>query len=187
MLKYNDVRRIVLHNSAFIIHTFLMSNPLLRPNDPRFQRPDVYTAEGKNPFGESAAKNSPAAEGDVYAASAADEAQPYTAKYLVQQQSRAGLLIFLGGAAWGAAAVGAFSFSGWFDIGWLAPLLGVGPAGAAWFLAHEELKAIQAGAVASSAKEPARHAFWLGLTGLLACIAVVATMIYQQMHVLPDM
>lgn len=170
-----------------------MSNPLLRPNDPKFQRPDVHTADGKNPFGETAvaktstAQTSPAPAGDVYAAPPADEAQPYTAKYLVQQQSRAGLLIFLGGAAWGAAAVGAFSFSGWFDIGWLAPLLGVGPAGAAWFLAHEELKAIQAGAIANSAKEPARHAFWLGLTGLLACLAVVATMIYQQMHVLPNL
>lgn len=165
-----------------------MSNPLLRPNDPRFQRPDVHTAEGKNPFGESSPiQPLPAPQSDVYAASAADEAQPYTARYLVQQNSRAGLLIFLGGTAWGAAAVGAFSFTGWFDIGWLAPLLGVCPAGAAWFLAHEELKAIQAGAIASSAQEPARHAYWLGLTGLLACIAVVATMIYQQMHVLPNL
>lgn len=163
-----------------------MSNPLLRPNDPRFQRQDVHDAAGKNPFGETAAAKPASEGGDVYAASAADEARPYNTKYLEQQHSRAGLLIFLGGVAWGMAGVGAFSFTGWFDIGWLAPLLGLGPAGAAWFLAHEELKAIQSGAIGNAAREPARHAYWLGLTSLLACIAVVATMVYHQMRFLPD-
>ena len=30
-----------------------MSNPLIKPDDPRFQRPEIRDAEGKNRFGES--------------------------------------------------------------------------------------------------------------------------------------
>ncbi len=166
-----------------------MSNPLLRPNDPRFQRPEIPAAGGKNPFGDDAASNTtePGKTTDVYAAATAAEPQPYTARYPVQQHSRAQLLIFLGGVGWGAAAVGVFSFTGWFDSGWLSPLLGMAPAGAAWFLAHEELKAIRAGAIAAAAARPARHAFWLGVTGLIACLAVVSTMIYREMNVLPSL
>jgi hypothetical protein len=165
-----------------------MSNPLLRSNDPRFQRPQIPSA-GQNPFGEDAATTTgdPKQNTDIFAATVVEEAQPYTAQYPVQQRSRSQLLIFLGGISWGAALVGAFSFTGWLDMGWLSPLIGVAPAGAAWFLAHEELKAIRAGAIAPTATQPARHAFWLGVTGLIACLAVVGTMIYRQMNVLPSL
>ncbi len=166
-----------------------MSNPLLRPNDPRFQRPEIPAASGQNPFGEDAAATTADSGKDagVYAAATSDEPLPYTARYPVQQHSRAQLLVFLGGVGWGAAAVGVFSFTGWFDSGWLSPLIGMAPAGAAWFLAHEELKAIRAGAIAAAAARPASHAFWLGVTGLIACLAVFSTMIYRQMNALPSL
>ncbi|HEY2414426.1 MAG TPA: hypothetical protein VGI40_19430 [Pirellulaceae bacterium] len=170
-----------------------MSNPLLNPNDPRFQRPEILDAAGKNPFAD---QNSPPDQappdqtkqtGDVYAAAAADDAKPFAAQFPIQQTSRAGLLLFLGGIGWGAAAVGALAFTGWFDAGWLSPLLGLGPAGAAWLLAHEELKAIQAGAISAAAQPQARHAFWLGLTGLIACIGIFVAMICWEMRLLPTL
>ena len=165
-----------------------MSNPLLRPNDDRFQRPDVRDEAGKNRFSEEVpAADANLSTNDVYAVSASDDAEPYAARYSVQQTSRATLFLFFGGIAWGAAAIGAFSFTGLFEIGWLAPLIGVGPGGAAWLLAHEELKAIRAGAISSAAQPQARQAFWLGLTGLLACVGVVAAMIAHEMHLLPDL
>jgi len=168
-----------------------MSKPILHPNDPRFQRPELRDAAGKNPFADqnlapdSASPNRPAQTSDVYAAAAANEAQPFTAQYPVQQTSRASLLLFLGGIGWGAAAVGALSFTGWFDAGWISPLIGLGPAGAGWLLAHEELKAIRAGAISMGAESQARHAFWLGLTGLIACTGVVIAMICREMRLLP--
>ena len=163
-----------------------MSNPLLRANDPRFQRPDMRDAAGNNRFADDANTNSPPeTPTDVYAPTAAQAEQPYTARYPEQQKSRARLLVWLGGVGWGAAVGGALSFTGWFDLGWFSPFLGLGPAGAAWFLAHEELKAIRAGAISSLATEPARHAYWLGLTGVIACILVVVTMIYHGMNILP--
>jgi hypothetical protein len=162
-----------------------MSNPILRPNDPRFQRPDVRDVAGNNRFGdENAPADSAPTTADVYAVSAGDDAKPFTPQYSVQQASRASLLLFLGGIGWGAAAVGAacflgwlFSWIGWVDIAWMTPIVGAGPAGAAWLLAHQELKAIGAGAISSAALPLARNAYWLGLTGLIACIGVFSAFV----------
>jgi hypothetical protein len=162
-----------------------MSNPLLRPNDPRFQKTDVHDAEGKNRFGESEQREE-VAPSDIYAAAATDEARPFAPQYEVQQRSRATLLLWLGGLGWFAASLGAVSYTGLFDIGWVAPLLGLAPAAAAWFLAYEDLKAIRVGAIDEAALSPTRHAFWLGVSGLVACAAIIAAMIYHQMRFLPD-
>ncbi len=53
-------------------------------------------------------------------------------------------------------------------------------------MAHEDLKAVRVGAIIAAAQAPTRHAFWLGLTALIACAGIVAPMIVQQMHFLPD-
>jgi len=164
-----------------------MSNPLLRPNDPRFQKPDVHDPAGKNRFGES---DQPAeatqSESEVYAAAASEEARPFEPRYEAQQQPRTNLLLLLGGLSWAGAAFGAISLTGAINLGWILPLLGIGPGGAAWFLAYEDLKAIRVGAITAEAHSQTRYAFWLGMTALLACLAIVAAMIYRQMHFLPD-
>jgi hypothetical protein len=166
---------------------YFMSNPLLRPNDPRFQRPDVRDPAGKNPFGEGEQPaEAPQNESNGYAAAATDEARPFVPRYEAQQQSRTGLLLLLGGLAWAAAAVGTISLAGLLNLGWISPLLGMGPGAAAWFLAYEDLKALRVGAITADASSPTRNAFWLGLTGLLACLAIVAAMIYRRMNFLPD-
>jgi hypothetical protein len=165
-----------------------MSNPLLRPHDPRFQKPDIRDSEGKNRFGEAANDQDAAnAVDEVFAASVDPDPRPYEPRYEAQQPSRARLLLVLGGFGWAAAVAGAFSLVSGFDIGWLSPLLGVFPAGAAWFMSHAEMRAIQIGAMDPTAQSPVRHAFWLGLTSLLACLAIVVAMVYRQMHLLPDL
>ncbi len=164
-----------------------MSNPLLKPDDPRFQKPDIRDAAGKNPFSDGPSQQEPPATSqDLFSAAATDEARPFVPKFEVQQHSRPTLLFVLGGVGWGAAGVGAFSLLGWFDFGWICPLLGVVPAGASWLLAHEELKAISAGVIGQDAREKSRHAYWLGLTGLIMCLATIAAMIYRGLHFLPN-
>jgi len=164
-----------------------MSNPLLRPSDPRFQKPDIRDPQGQNRFAEGPSQQNPADAGqDLFAAAASDEPRPFVPKYQVQQRSRPTILFILAGVGWGAAVVGAVSLAGLFDFGWLSPLLGVVPAGAAWLLAYEELKAIDAGVIAVEAREKSRHAYWLGLMGLILCLAVVAAMIYRGLHFLPN-
>jgi hypothetical protein len=162
-----------------------MSNPLLRPNDPRFQRPDIRDDVGKNRFGEGQQPAS-ADGGDQYAAAGSADERPFVPKYEVQQQPRTALLFLLGGLAWAAAVVGAGSLAGLIGFGWISPLIGAVPGAAAWVLAHGELKAIGAGAIATEARSQTRHAYWLGLTGLVLCAAIVAAMIYRRMNFLPD-
>jgi hypothetical protein len=165
----------------------LMSNPLLKPNDPRFQKPELRDEAGKNRFGEGPQpEQTPQSESEVYAAAATDEARPFVPRYEAQQQPRTGLLLLFGGLSWAAAALGAISLTGAFSLGWILPLLGIGPGAAAWFLAYEDLKAIRVGAITADARSQTRHAVWLGVTALLACLAIVAAMIYRQMHFLPD-
>ena len=159
-----------------------MSNPLLRPNDPRFQKPDVRDAEGKNRFAEAGEKRDPTAKsGDVYAATSTEDARPFDPRYEAQQRSRAVLWLFLGGIGWGAALVGMVSLLGLYDTSWISPLLGLVPAGAGWLLAYEELKAIRTGAIASEAAPRTRHALWLGFTAVLACGSLIIAMIYRDM------
>ena len=165
-----------------------MSNPLLKPNDPRFQRPDLHSPEGKNPFADGSQQPKPPAEtGDAFSGATADEARPFVPKFEAQEHSRPTLLFVLAGIGWAAALIGAFSLIGWFSFGWISPLLGVIPAGAAWMLAHEELKAISAGVIPAQAREKSRHAYWLGLMALVMCVSVISAMIYRGLNFFPDL
>lgn len=165
-----------------------MPNPLLKPNDPRFQKPLLSEGVKNNPFAEVVAESSDKEKiASVYVpASLNGDPQPYTPAYAAQQTPRFQQLFLLGSLGWCAAVIGAVSFTGIFDIGWLAPLLGLGPAAAAWLLAHEDIKAIRVGAIRAEAYPPTRYAFWLGLTALLACAGIVGAMIYREMNFLPD-
>ena len=165
-----------------------MSNPLLKPNDPRFRKEDLVDAEGKNRFGDET-KSSAAAKDDqaVYAASVTDEARPYAPQYEAQQASRAGLLLLMAALGWAGALIGAVSITGIFASGWICPLLGAAPAAAAWLLAHEDLKALSLGAIDPAARPQTRLAIWLGASALFACLGIVASMIYRGLSFLPDL
>src|SRR3954466_5911928 len=156
-----------------------MSNPLIKPNDPRFQKPQIHDAAGKNRFGDGA---QPVDEAppmyEAYSAGASDEARPFVPQYEAQQRSRGGLWLILGGLGWVAAVLGAVSLAGLLPLGWVCPLLGGGPAGTAWFMAYEEMKAIRVEAIDANARSRTWHAFWLGFTGLVVCLMVVAAMVY---------
>jgi hypothetical protein len=164
-----------------------MSNPLLRPNDPRFRQPALHNEAGKNRFAEEAAAK-PGADaqgGDVFAATSG-ESRPFEARFEAQQPPRTRLLFVLGGLGWIAAAIGVLAILGQTEIGWICPLLGLGPAGGSLLLAHEDVKAIRVGAMDERYRQPTRLAWWLGLFGLVACAAIVGSMIYRQMAFLPD-
>lgn len=164
-----------------------MSNPLLRPNDPKFQRPDLRDEAGQNRFSEdSAPEADPPAETANNYATAAGDVRPFEPRYEVQQQARTGLFYLLGGLGYAGMAVGLLALLRIFTTGWIAPLLGLAPAAAAWLLAWEDLKAIRAGAIAEDARPGLRLAMWLGLLAFFACASVVASMIYREMTFLPD-
>src|SRR5947208_3549039 len=164
-----------------------MSNPLIRPNDPRFQKPEIRNAEGKNRFAEGVSpEQSSENEKDVFAAAASDDERPYQPRYAAQQQPRSARLIALGGLGWIAAALGAISLTGLFVSGSICPLLGLGPSAAAWLLAWEDLKAIRAGAIEEEARPQTRLALGIGLAAFVASAGIVAAMVYRQMNFFPS-
>src|SRR4051794_23658858 len=99
-----------------------MSNPLLRPNDPRFQKPELRDAEGKNRFAEGQTPEPPAkTEAGVFSATADDDSRPYLPRYAAQQEPRFLRLIVLGGLGWIGAALGLVSLTGLLASGTLCP------------------------------------------------------------------
>src|SRR5688500_8664478 len=102
-----------------------MSNPLLRPNDPRFTKPNPLDAEGKNLFSEgnevvtAAAVNadgSTAASENIYSGSA--ESNPDQPRYEVSQTHRGTLLMVLACTGLVCSPCGVSSLAGWSVLGW---------------------------------------------------------------------
>jgi len=166
-----------------------MSNPLIKPNDPRFQKPSLVDPAGQNRFAEGAAASEGAKEGsgDAFAAGAAADARPFQPQYEVTQQARGGMLLTIAWLGIGGAMIGLTALIGLFPSGYFAPLISVVPAATAWLLAHQDLKTMQLGAMNDNGRPRTRLAYWLGLFGLIACLGIVATAIWKEMNLLPDL
>jgi hypothetical protein len=162
-----------------------MSNPLLKPNDPRFQRPEVRDEAGKNRFGDEQAGEQPAAGGE-YAATG--DARPYQPQYEAQQPARNGLLLTLAIFGGACGLVGSMSLLNVFiSLGWLLPLLGLILAMSAWFLAHQDRQAARVGALAAAGLPLLNTAYWLSLLAIVLCLSVVISMIWRGLSFLPDL
>jgi hypothetical protein len=166
-----------------------MSNPLIKPNDPRFQKPSIADAAGQNRFAEGQQASGSAAgdTGDAFAAGAAADARPYQVQYEVTQRSRSGMLLTIAGLGLGGAVIGVIALLGIFPTGYFATLISVVPAATAWLLAYQDLKTMRLGAMDDSGRSRTRLAYWLGLFGLVACLGIVATAIWREMNLLPDL
>ena len=163
-----------------------MSNPILKPNAPRFVRPPVVDDQGKNRFGdpEQAGEASPAEEADAYTATAAGD-RPYEPRYEQTAPSRGLWLLAL--SLFGLAGVvsAASSFSGLAMTGWIFPLCGLVASAAAWLLAHGDLCEMRQGSRDPAGYGLTQIAMWLGVLGLVACLASVAGMIWLGLQLLP--
>jgi hypothetical protein len=87
----------------------------------------------------------------------------------------------------GGAVIGMIDLVGLFPLGYFAPLISVVPAATAWLLAYQDLRTMQLGAMNDSGRPRTRLAYWLGLFSLIACLAIVATAIWKEMNLLPDL
>jgi hypothetical protein len=165
-----------------------MSNPLLRPNDPRFQRLPIDDDAGKNRFGDDGqaqanAGNDPAA--GSFASSTSGE-QPYQPRYETTAKSRAKLLTTFAMIGLGGALVGVLGATGLVSTGWVFPLCGSVASGTAMFLGYGDLREMTLGARDGTGRGATSTAMWLGLAGLAGCLGLVATMIWLGLSVFPD-
>jgi hypothetical protein len=166
-----------------------MSNPLLKPNDPRFQKPSIIDPAGQNRFAEGAASQDATKEGagDAFAAGAAADARPYQPQYEVTQQGRGGTLLTIAACGMAGVALGVIALLGIYPTGYVGTLICVVPAASAWLLAYQDLRTMQLGAMDNSDRKRTHLAYWLGLLGLIGCIGIVAAAIWRQMSLLPDL
>jgi hypothetical protein len=158
-----------------------VSNPLIRPNDPRFTRPPLRDAEGNNVFadpdapvaaepadgGSLPAKVVEPAESNFFAAPAAQptDEPAYQPQYETTHPHRGILLLVL--SIVGLAGSGSLLLIVAGSIFGLMGLAAIIPAAAAWLLGRQDLKAMRQGAIDASGLVQTSLAMWLGLAGTL--------------------
>jgi hypothetical protein len=168
-----------------------MSNPLLNPGNPRFQKPLVIDAAGQNRFAdqetdEAAEPGDASAAAGAYEATSATSQRPFEPRYEATAQSRETILLIVASLGLAGAACGATSIMGILITGWLLPLCAIFAAGTAWVLAYKDLGEMYLGGRDDSGRSPTLLALWMGVFGMLACIASVVWMIVLGMGPLPD-
>lgn len=163
-----------------------MSNPYLRPKDPRFSRPSVTNADGKNRFADG--DQSPTAAGNstdnLFAAGPSTADQPYQPRYEATVQSRGIFLLVLAILGIAGVGTGMSSVVGW-SLGWIFPLLATVSSTTAWLLAYQDLQTMQSGAMENSGETMTRISLWLGLAGIVAGLGSVGAMIWLGLGLLP--
>ena len=173
-----------------------MSNPLLRPNDPRFTKPNLLDAQGKNIFAEgkaidiaaAAAVNedgSPATDENVYSGSAAST--PYQPRYEVSQRHRGTLLMVLACTGLVCSLCGVSSLAGWWVLGWVPSFLAIVPAGCAVGLGWQDLRAMRMGSMDPKGQNLTQMAFWLGALGGFSSLAMDATVLFFVINFLMEL
>ena len=178
-----------------------MSNPLLRPNDPRFQRAPLRDAAGNNVFADpDAPVPAAAADGaplparvveptadDVFASpTALDAGQPsYQPIYETTHPHRGTLLLVL--ALLGLAGNGPFLLLLAGTSFGLLGLLAIVPAATAFLLARADLAALRQGAIDPAGRSKTALAWGVGLAATAiyaAALAAIGLSIYFEMLVL---
>jgi hypothetical protein len=167
-----------------------MTNPLLKPGDPRFAQPSIVDAAGQNRFAENEkAENAPpdiGAQQDVYSASLASSETPYQPRYATTAPSRGIILLVLALVGLGGAAAGMSSLTGIMLTGWIFPLCAFFASASAWLLAFGDLREMQSGARDEEGRPLTLIAMWLGVVGLVACVGSVVSMVWLGLSLLPS-
>ncbi len=176
-----------------------MSNPLLRPNDPRFTKPSVFNAAGENVFSEanevvaakvvaadgSTEETEQVADENVYSGSA--ESTPYQPRFEVSQSSRGVLLMVLAVTGLVGSLMGVASLSGIWVLGWVFSVLAIVPAGCAVGLGRQDLRAIRMGAMDPKGENLTHMAFWLGVLGVFTSLAMDGTVLFFVIYFLMEL
>jgi hypothetical protein len=164
-----------------------MSNPLLKPDDPRFRPKQLTQADGANPFAEGdavleAEAVTPKREGNAFAAPAGGDNLPFLPHYETTAAHRGGMLLMLTAISILGACLSIFV--GY--LGWLLPLLAIVPAGVVIFLAADDLKMMRLGGRDPSGRALTLTALILSSFLVVGIAVVVGLLIYWGWNLLPE-
>ncbi len=154
-----------------------MSNPLIRPNDPRFQRPSLTDETGANRFADDTPPPAEFADVQPGAGSPYSTPQPsaepaYQPEYVSGQPSRQSLIFSLTGSS--VAALGGAAIAIWMAHWVTYPLLLIAlpTAAVGWYTAADELSVIRKGGVGLQHRPAARFGLALGIVCTLLALAL---------------
>jgi len=155
-----------------------MSNPLIRPNDPRFQRQPVTDEAGLNRFSDDAPipavpADQPNPEVSAYASPQHSEQPAYRPEYVSGQPSRHRLIQLLSASSISAFVLSAIAF--WLEYWGVYPLVLVAGmiSGLTWYTSADELSVIRRGGVDDTHRTLARLGLAIGITCTLLTVGVV--------------
>jgi hypothetical protein len=161
-----------------------MSNPLIRPNDPRFQRLPVRDESGKNRFSEEQA---PPAEAAAEAPDLFASPQPgggpepaYKPEYISRQPSRQRPMLLLAAISLSSDAAGAIAI--WreqWTLCAIALFAGAVLGGVSWYLATDEFAHLKAGVLDEEHRSSAWAGVILASLGVLLALALAAGAVYS--------
>jgi hypothetical protein len=160
-----------------------MNNPLIKPNDPRFQKLPIDDEAGKNRLGDDQQAAETESNKDTMSASAfgtpkAAGKEPYRPRYESSAPSRSKLLLGLALVGLAGATIGALGAIGLVDCGWGLPLAAAVAAGTAVFLSYADQREMTLGARDGAGRSATNMAMWLALVSLVACVALAAVMFW---------
>ena len=162
-----------------------MSNPLIRPNDPRFQRQPLTDESGRNRFGDDTAlqaqpANDSPANDSAYASPVSSEQPAYQPEYASGQPSRQRLIQTLAASA--ASAIALSGIAVWLSHWTAYPLLLIAlpTSGLAWYTAADELSVIRRGGLEASHRNFARIGLAVGIACTLLTVGLLYAAIFQQ-------
>jgi hypothetical protein len=155
-----------------------MSNPLIRPNDPRFQRQPITDEAGNNRFADEspvapAAGDSQPDEASSVFAPPHSSGQTYQPEYVSGQPSRHRLIQWLCASSISAIVL---AFAALLLAHWsVYPLLLIAGmiSGLTWYTSADELSVIRRGGVADTHRTIARLGVVIGMAGVLLTVGVV--------------
>jgi hypothetical protein len=158
-----------------------MSNPLIQPNDPRFQRPSLTDAAGNNRFADDMANDESEAAKPLFASPEVSAEPSYRPEYASGQPSRQPTFMALAGLAW-AALFGA-ALATWVGH-WMAYLMlvaAVPSAAIGWHIAADELSGIRRGGVDVKHRRAARLGMLLNMAGVVLGLVITGIAVWQAM------
>lgn len=168
-----------------------MSNPLLRPDDPRFQPRQMTQADGTNPFAEgdavleaeaANAAGSPASRAGTFTAPTPTDERPFRVQYELTAPHRGGMLLILSVVSLVGALLGGLVTY----LGWVLPLLAIVPAATVIFLAMEDLRMMKLGGRDPAGRGLTRAALFVSSLLALGLCTMVGLFIYWGMNILPE-
>ncbi|QDU28324.1 hypothetical protein ETAA8_34240 [Anatilimnocola aggregata] len=168
-----------------------MSNPLLRPDDPRFRKQQISQADGANPYAEgdgvleAEADAASTRDKNSFAAPASSGGRPFVPQYEVTADHRAGLLLILTSITILASGVAWLTATSFMLVGWLLPLIGIVPSIAVVFLAADDLRTMRLGARDPAGRTLTLLALWLSAFTTITILTATGLMIYWGISILP--